>query len=285
MPPPGTNPNAGPSTYFPVNPQFKPYWSSWKQPKESNGGSNTSSPSATSGEPLYKVPLEVAQRKNTSHQVHVSQAATYVHKTSSPVYMDSHEKPYAVFVFKYRSKGNIRPRIGWSLLTEFIAILEKILNVKLIESEIEERHRLNGLTKEELVEHLLKTKVSVSGITRNLEDGFVANKDRLKTILLRKRVQRPLIPPNPEDPRTRSTSTIHRFRQQCHSTLTQSTERFRTSRWLVTMAVIRTLTLHTNGIVPLKLHRTTRPLAGTKQDQVGRIKPLLLPIMRPWPDG
>lgn len=83
----------------------KPYWSSWKQPEENNNRPNPFAPAFASVKPLCKVPSEVAQRNSTTHQVHVGQSIRYVHRKASPKYMDGHDDPYAVFVFKYRSRG------------------------------------------------------------------------------------------------------------------------------------------------------------------------------------
>lgn len=113
--PPGKNPNAESSVPLMANPQPKPYWSSWKQSMETNDGLKDSAPGLTPGEPLYKVPLKTAQRKNVSHQVHVSKPSSYTHRTSTPIYMDSHEKPYAVFLFQYRSKSRFIFRIERAL--------------------------------------------------------------------------------------------------------------------------------------------------------------------------
>ncbi len=43
--------------------------------------------------------------------VHVSKGepALYQHKVASPRYIDTHDRPYAVFVFRYRTKGDPRP--------------------------------------------------------------------------------------------------------------------------------------------------------------------------------
>ena len=41
----------------------------------------------------------------TSHQVRPGKAAPYLHRLVAPEYFDTQEKPYASFVFKYRSAG------------------------------------------------------------------------------------------------------------------------------------------------------------------------------------
>ena len=98
-----------------TNPQIKPYWAAWNKPpspppaKESNTSRRRSEVSTkayiVAEEPLYSVPVEIATKKRTSHQVQPGPGAMYAHKVHSPRYMDSMEEPYAVFVFKYRSKG------------------------------------------------------------------------------------------------------------------------------------------------------------------------------------
>ena len=62
--------------------------------------------------------------------------------------MDTHENPYAIFVFQYRDK----------------AIIENMLQTTIAKPEIDEKQRLSSLPKAELIEELLKEKVrSASG--------------------------------------------------------------------------------------------------------------------------
>ncbi|MCJ1243387.1 hypothetical protein MMC30_000584, partial [Trapelia coarctata] len=98
-------------------------------------------PNATDS-PLYTVPEEVIKRKDVTHQVNAGRTAAYFHRMSTPKYIDSHDDPYAVFVFKYRSK----------------AALERMLNIEVIELEESERRRLMELSKDELIEQYLKAK-------------------------------------------------------------------------------------------------------------------------------
>lgn len=88
-----------------MDPRPKPHWLSWKQSIGAFSTVKPLTPPVETIRPLYSVPFDIAQRKNMSHQVHLGQPAAYVHKRASPKYMDSFESPYAVFVFKYRSKG------------------------------------------------------------------------------------------------------------------------------------------------------------------------------------
>ena len=92
--------------------------------------------------PLYSIPAEVAKRNNTSHQVLPGKPAAYTHKVSTPKYMDTQENPYAVFVFQYRD-------------TE---IIETMMKVTIEEPADVEKQRMASLTKDELVEELMRLK-------------------------------------------------------------------------------------------------------------------------------
>lgn len=77
--------------------------------------------------------------------------------------MDSFENPYAVFVFHYRSKGMLR-RANWNgrPSSSPAEILEQILQRELDEPEMTEKKKLAELSKEELIEEVLKAKVTSS---------------------------------------------------------------------------------------------------------------------------
>ena len=89
-----------------IDPRPRPHWYIWKPPQRPTSFSKAEVPRVEPAEPLNYVPSEVAQRNQMSHQVYLSQPAEYVHKRASPRYMDDFSRPYAVFIFKYRSKGN-----------------------------------------------------------------------------------------------------------------------------------------------------------------------------------
>ncbi|KAK4690438.1 hypothetical protein P7C71_g6355, partial [Lecanoromycetidae sp. Uapishka_2] len=119
-------------------PQPKPYWSAWKEIENLE---------AINGDtPRYNLPSEVANRNNTSHQVRPGKPAAYAHKTATPKYMDTQENPYAVFVFHYRDKE----------------IIEAMLKTTIEEPEDSEKQRLATLSKDELVEELMKMKEKLS---------------------------------------------------------------------------------------------------------------------------
>ncbi len=81
-----------------------------------------------------------------SHQVRPGRPTNYAHKVSKPKYMDTHETPYAVFVFQYRDK----------------TIIEEMLQTTIDEPAIDEKRRLSSLPKSEIIEELLKEKAARS---------------------------------------------------------------------------------------------------------------------------
>ena len=102
----------------PLSTCVKPYWSTWgrsHQSKNNEGNIGVESDFKQTGleEPLYTMSEDVVQRKRLSHQVQTGKPMAYTHKTASPKYMDSHDKPYAIFVFKYRSRGKKLYPVGF----------------------------------------------------------------------------------------------------------------------------------------------------------------------------
>ena len=94
----------GPSMPVPLQP--KPYWSIWKPEPEPNANAPVRESEVAEG-PIYSVPAEIAQRQMMSHQILNSKPTQYVHRTSRPMYIDTHDNPYAAFTFHYRSKGTL----------------------------------------------------------------------------------------------------------------------------------------------------------------------------------
>lgn len=88
----------------------------------------------------------------------------YQHKIASPKYIDTHEKPYAVFIFRYRTKGTSEPSTSspyryCPLTSPASAILEQMLNTTIPDSEDVEKAKLAKLSKEELIAEVIKIKV------------------------------------------------------------------------------------------------------------------------------
>ncbi|KAF6236503.1 hypothetical protein HO173_005284 [Letharia columbiana] len=130
-------------------PKPKPYWSKWRNlniiAEAEMEEEHALSPEELKG-PVYSIPAEVAQRNMMSHQVRPGRPAAYTHKRNKPRYMDTHESPYAVFLFKYRDKE----------------IVEHMLKTTITEPEVDEKARLASLSKQDLIDELMKTKSKLS---------------------------------------------------------------------------------------------------------------------------
>ena len=146
----------GPSMPVPLQP--KPYWSIWKPEPEPNANGPLQESDVAEG-PIYSVPAETAQRQMMSHQVLMSKPTKYVHRTSRPMYIDTHDNPYAAFTFHYKSRGAHLYVLGRRKLTNLSDALEKLLGVSLGHSEYDEKQRLDRLSKEELIQEVMKAKV------------------------------------------------------------------------------------------------------------------------------
>lgn len=79
------------------NPPLKPYHLS----TDAAGNPRVPRPNAHLRAPTPPLP-PTADR---ALRVHAGEPVMYQHKTGSPQYIDTHDKPYAVFIFRYRSKG------------------------------------------------------------------------------------------------------------------------------------------------------------------------------------
>jgi len=121
-------------------PEAKPYWSTWRDSDTLTESTNPENDGVPAEAPLYTIPEEIVDRNKTTYQVRPDIPASYSHKLRSPKYMDTHEQPYAVFVFQYRDKQ----------------IIEEMFGTTIIEREIDEKQRLSSLSKYQLVEELMK---------------------------------------------------------------------------------------------------------------------------------
>ena len=110
---------------------IKPYWSTWRDVNKDNPADTDSAKKRSRGElvyiapeePLHMIPQKTAQEKQVEHQVKAGRGAAYSHRVGRPEYLDTMEAPYAVFSFKYRSKGRSSPAI----LSDFSRDLGQIL--------------------------------------------------------------------------------------------------------------------------------------------------------------
>lgn len=83
--------------------------------------------------------------EGVDHGVQRGRGADYVHGTSTPLYLDTFESPYAVFIFKYRAKEVIEQIVGRSIDREYGQTLERV-----------EEARLRGMPREALVAEMLR---------------------------------------------------------------------------------------------------------------------------------
>ncbi|KAI9702143.1 MAG: hypothetical protein M1836_001488 [Candelina mexicana] len=140
-PPQSQQPSLQASVSDPAKATFatiKPYWAKWHDAQ-----TLTADHSATD-EPYYTVTKEFLNQTSTSHQVKPGKPAVYSHRIHRPVYIDKHDEPYAVFLFKYRSKE----------------VLEQILGSSLTDSFDDVKSKLGSLSKEELLEELIRVKTA-----------------------------------------------------------------------------------------------------------------------------
>ncbi|KAJ9669036.1 hypothetical protein H2201_000862 [Coniosporium apollinis] len=135
---------------LPTNsPNTRPYWSTWNATPD-----DLSSPASRAHrhrsekvfiapeEPCYKISRDTAERQRVDTQVRPGKGVAYAHSVKSVEYLDSVEKPYAVFRFMYRSR----------------AMLERILGSSVEETEEEYKQRIASMSKDDVIAELLRTR-------------------------------------------------------------------------------------------------------------------------------
>jgi hypothetical protein len=146
------DPNAAIQPYFDV---LQP-----NDPKASNSKTNahqTPIPRTPYVYPPTQAPqLSSSALGDRSHGVRAGKGAEYTHATLRPKYLDTMEKPYAVFVFEYRSVeklGEILGRRGEELRGDMKKVQEEVgMGV------------LMNLPKEKLIEELMRAKENVDRV-------------------------------------------------------------------------------------------------------------------------
>ncbi|KAF2679365.1 hypothetical protein K458DRAFT_394060 [Lentithecium fluviatile CBS 122367] len=99
------------STFAAADPNPKPYWSFPPSPPPPNP--HPVPPGATVPPcPIYTFPKTVAEEKGVEHQVRPGEGTKYLHYIGRPEYVDSFDRPYAVFRFKYRSREALGRLLG-----------------------------------------------------------------------------------------------------------------------------------------------------------------------------
>ncbi|EXJ69628.1 uncharacterized protein A1O5_07664 [Cladophialophora psammophila CBS 110553] len=106
-------------------------------------------PADAEEEPRYDVPQAIAQSKGVTKQVQPGKGYLYNKKRCVPYYIDSLDEPYARFVFKYRTKEQLKDEIGVEITTE--------------PSPDEDANALENLDKSELIQMVLRAKGALGG--------------------------------------------------------------------------------------------------------------------------
>ncbi|OQV01619.1 hypothetical protein CLAIMM_06944 isoform 1 [Cladophialophora immunda] len=106
-------------------------------------------PAEAEEEPRYDVPQAVAQCMGITKQVQPGKGYLYNKKRCVPHYIDDLDEPYARFVFKYRTKEQLKDEIGVEIAAE--------------PSPNEDVNALENLDKAELIQMVLRAKGALGG--------------------------------------------------------------------------------------------------------------------------
>lgn len=106
-------------------------------------------PADAEEEPRYDVPQDIAQDRGTSKQVQPGKGYIYNKKRCAPIYVDTMQEPYARFVFKYRTKEQIKSETGVDITAEptgdeHINALEQLDKAELIQMVLRAKGALGG---------------------------------------------------------------------------------------------------------------------------------------------
>ncbi|KAJ9603114.1 hypothetical protein H2200_012409 [Cladophialophora chaetospira] len=100
-------------------------------------------------EPRYDLPRVIAQSRNVTKQVQPGPGYLYVKKRCAPVYIDTLDEPYAKFVFKYRTREQLKHEIGVDISGE--------------PTGDDEVNALENLDRAELIQLVLRAKGALGG--------------------------------------------------------------------------------------------------------------------------
>jgi hypothetical protein len=136
-------------------PIIKPYWAEWRGRGDSaaNDTSDRNTKKKREARNVYAYPAEplpevpAGKTGTATHGVQAGKGADYEHVTRCPEYIDSFEKPYAVFSFKYRSPKKLEKILGRNITPEVERVREQA-----------EKDRLASLPKNKLIEELMKAR-------------------------------------------------------------------------------------------------------------------------------
>jgi len=106
-------------------------------------------PANAEEEPRYDVPQAMVRDRGTSKQVQPGKGYLYNKKRCAPKYVDNMDVPYARFVFKYRTKEQIKKETGIEVTAE--------------PSPNEDVNSLERLDKNELIQLVIRAKGALGG--------------------------------------------------------------------------------------------------------------------------
>tara|TARA_R110002003_G_scaffold57_3_gene5120 strand:+ start:8899 stop:9933 length:1035 start_codon:yes stop_codon:yes gene_type:complete len=119
-------------------------------------------------EPHPAVPSKAASLAGLEHQVRAGAGTPYGHAIARPSYVDTLERPYAVFRFKYRSRGVLKALFGDAVPDH------GHLSTRTPGGEmVREKEKLRGVSREELVEKMvrLQTRLAEKEAGKREKDG------------------------------------------------------------------------------------------------------------------
>ncbi|CBX95294.1 hypothetical protein IAQ61_004115 [Plenodomus lingam] len=129
-------------------------------------------------EPLLKIPKEFASEKGIEHQVRAGKGIQYGHVVGRPEYLDTLDKPYAVFRFKYRSRSTLRSLFGKTLIPPHGPLTLPTRGSALADA----KHKLKNIPQDELIDKMLKLQETLAekGYTRDDREKKEKQKRREK---------------------------------------------------------------------------------------------------------
>lgn len=143
------NPVANETTPTPLGPGWRDLYGPHGAYLTTKALADADVPPDAEEEPRYDVPAPIAQAKGISKQVQPGKGYLYFKKRCAPHYIDSLEEPYARFVFKYRTKEQIKNEVGIEIEAE--------------PTGDEEVNALESLDKAELIKLVIRAKGALGG--------------------------------------------------------------------------------------------------------------------------
>jgi hypothetical protein len=129
----------------------KPHWQFPPPPTTIKKLHSISEDATLPAEPLLKIPQSVASEKGLEHQVRAGKGTSYGHAVGRPEYLDTLDKPYAVFRFKYRSRAVLKSMFG-----DAVPDHGHLSRSTPASKAAREKEKLKDVSKDELIEKMIK---------------------------------------------------------------------------------------------------------------------------------